>query len=166
MRATAIATTAILWLSGIASITPLSVVNADVKCYGGAFNAQFNPGVTFKNQTIQVAASGDLGVCQSSESSKITGGAFNFVGSNMGSCPGPFAVGYGELQIKWSDESIITIPQMSFKAEAFTWSLDGQFEGKNVSVNGRATISPIDIGAQCATSGLTNYAGSIDAFVF
>ncbi|KAG0017179.1 hypothetical protein BGZ82_000832, partial [Podila clonocystis] len=135
MRTTAIATTAILWFVAIATVAPQYVASQGITCHGGSAQAQFNPGVTFKRGTTQIQANGDLGVCNSVQAPKITGGVFRFVGSGTGACPGPFTVGYGKMQISWSDGSQSVVLQASFRAEAFTASIDdgsvseGMFKG-------------------------------------
>ncbi|MFI9172572.1 hypothetical protein [Streptomyces lincolnensis] len=139
-----------------------------ITCQGGSLTADFKPGVTYKKGTTQVSANGDLGVCSSPEYPEITGGTFRFVGSGHGACPGPFAIGHGKLAITWNDGSTSVSPQMSFRAETFTVSLDGgavsegRFKGQTGRLSGRGTTAPIDIGAQCITSGLTRYPAELD----
>ncbi|MET9513149.1 hypothetical protein ABZX62_32695, partial [Streptomyces flavidovirens] len=87
--------------------------------------AQFSPGVTFKRQTVQTQASGDLGTCTSPMNPKITGGTFRIVGTGTGACPGPFSVGYGRAQISWNDGTTTVIPQLSFRLEAVSASFEG-----------------------------------------
>ncbi|MCR3732345.1 hypothetical protein FHS35_009263 [Streptomyces umbrinus] len=140
-----------------------------ITCHGGSLSAAFSPGVTFRKQTTQVQAEGDLGVCSSQEHPKLTGGTFRFSGSGTGACPGPFAIGYGKMVITWNDGSTSTMPQMSVRAEAFTVSLDGgavsegPFRGATGRLSGRVTTSPMEISNQCITSGLTRYEANLDS---
>lgn len=170
MRMTAISMTAILWFGGIATVAPLHVANAEVTCHGGSGQAQFNPGVTFKKATTQIQANGDLGICYSPEAPKITGGVWRFVGSGTGACPGPFAIGYGKMRISWSDGTTSILPQMSFRGEAFAASIDGgsitegTFKGETGRLSGRSITPVNEMGAQCVTSGLSNYAFTVDSF--
>lgn len=140
-----------------------------ITCHGGSLTTTFNPGVTFRKQTMQVQADGDLGVCSSQEHPKLTGGTFRFTGSGTGACPGPLAIGYGKLTITWNDGSTSTLPQMSVRAEASTVSLDhgsvseGPFRGMHGRLNARVTTNANEIGAQCITSGLTRYEAALDS---
>ncbi|NGO78131.1 hypothetical protein G6045_21040 [Streptomyces sp. YC504] len=141
-----------------------------ITCQGGSLSADFKPGVTFRRGTTQIQARGDLNGCSSPEYPKITSGTFRFVGSGTGACPGPFAIGYGKLQITWNDGSTSLLPQMSMLAEAFTVSVDrgavseGLFKGQTGRLSGRATTAPIDMGSQCITSeGLTRYEAELDS---
>ncbi|QDQ15923.1 hypothetical protein [Streptomyces spectabilis] len=139
-----------------------------ITCQGGSLSAAFNPGVTFRKQTVQVQATGDLNGCASQEHPQIAGGTFRFVGSGTGSCPGPFAIGYGKMLITWNDGSTSTLPQMSFRAEVSTASVDGgvvsegRFKGSTGHLSGRVTASPVEMGAQCITTGLTRYEAELD----
>lgn len=139
-----------------------------ITCQGGSLSAAFDPGVTFKKQTTQIRATGELNGCSSQEHPQITGGTFRFTGSGTGACPGPFAIGYGKLMITWNDGSTSILPQMSFRAEASTASVDhgsvseGAFRGAAARLSGRATTSPIEMGSQCVTSGLTRYEAELD----
>ncbi|KAG0202115.1 hypothetical protein BGX31_003667 [Mortierella sp. GBA43] len=165
MRATAIATTAILWLSGIASI-----VNADVTCKGGNIIANFNPGVSFQSTTIQAYASGNLGVCQSADFPKITSGTLYTPATGPGKCTGPLFAGGGSFQINWNDQSSSTGSQMGLTVEIGQWWFNGavsggRFAGKTVRATGKATISFDTIGYQCVHGGLKQYPGTIDSFV-
>ncbi|KAF9151982.1 hypothetical protein BG015_005953, partial [Linnemannia schmuckeri] len=78
---------------------------------------------------------------------------------------------YGKMQISWNDGTQSVISQASFRAEAFTASIDGggvsegMFMGDTIHMNGRTTISAIEIGAQCITSGVSTYALGIDSFI-
>ncbi|KAF9091902.1 hypothetical protein BGX29_010720, partial [Mortierella sp. GBA35] len=133
MRTTAIATVAILWFGGIAAVAPLYVASAGVTCHGGSAQAQYNPGVTFKKQTVQ------------------------FQGN-----------GYGEAMIDWNTGEKSVVTQTSFRAETFTTSIDGghieegKFKGCSLRMVGRSTMSVVEMGAQCVTSGLTTYAWEVD----
>ncbi|KAK3824087.1 MAG: hypothetical protein JOS17DRAFT_804546 [Linnemannia elongata] len=170
MRTTALATTAILWFGAIATVAPLYVAAEGIICHGGSAQVEFNPGVTFRKQDIQIQANGDLGACSSDQAPKITGGTFRFVGSATGACPGPFGVGNGKIRILWNDGTQSDVPQTSFRAEAFTASIEGgtvsegMFKGNTFRMNGGSTSSAIEMGAQCATSGLNTYAFGIDSF--
>lgn len=173
MRAFMVAAGVAAMAAGMASVpasTAWAADGGDITCHGGSGQAQFNPGVTFKRATTQIQANGDLGVCNSPSNPKITGGVWRFVGSGTGACPGPFAIGYGKMQISWSDGTTSIMPQMSFRGEAFTWSIDGGavsegvFKGQTGRLSGRSTTSAIEMGAQCITSGLTTYAGGLDSF--
>ncbi|KAK3807664.1 MAG: hypothetical protein J3Q66DRAFT_444766 [Benniella sp.] len=165
MRATAIATTAILWLGGIASTALLPIVNASVTCKGGDVSAHFTPRVKLLTGSIQITAAGYLGVCRSEESPNIKGGFYHFSGSGTGACIGPFAVGSGTLQITWSDGSTTTVPQINFRAEATSWSIEGVLEGKSVRANGKPSTPASKMTTRCLTSGLEDYASLIDSFV-
>lgn len=141
-----------------------------ITCHGGSLSAAFNPGVTFRKQTTQVQADGDLGVCFSQEHPKLTGGTFRFTGSGTGACPGPFVVGYGRLTITWNDGSTSTMPQMSIRAEARTVALDsgavseGPFRGETGRLNGSVTTSLTELGQHCVSSGgLTRYEANLDS---
>ncbi|MET9323705.1 hypothetical protein ABZX75_26515 [Streptomyces sp. NPDC003038] len=165
---TAVAATAVI------ALTPLSPASAatradigSVSCQGGSLNVQFNPAVTFKRETVQTQASGDLGTCTSTMYPKITGGTVRIVGSGIGACPGPFSVGYGKAQISWNDGTTTVIPQMRFHLDGLSASFEGpvnegRFKGGFAHANGQTTTSLIDIGTQCVNGGLTNYATTID----
>ncbi|WP_433331629.1 hypothetical protein [Spirillospora sp. CA-294931] len=126
--------------------------------------------MTFKKQTIQIQAHGDLGDCDSPSNPKITGGVFRLVGSGTGNCTGPFAVGHGKLTISWSDGTSSTISQTGIRIDAHTWSLDGgvvsegPFRSQTSSVTGRSTGSLIEWGERCITSGVTTYTGATESF--
>ncbi|MEU5885004.1 hypothetical protein [Spirillospora sp. NPDC047279] len=153
----------------VSAVSASAADGGDITCQGGNGQVQFNPGVTFKKGTTQVQANGDLGTCTSASQPKITGGVWRFVGSGTGACPGPFAVGTGKMQISWSDGTTSVLPGTSVRAEAFTWSLDGavsqgSFTGQTSHLSGRSTTSATDMGAQCITSGLNTYSGTIESF--
>lgn len=163
-----IATTLILCFGGIAAVAPLYVASEGVVCHNGGAQTLFKPGVVFKKQTSQYQSNGDLGVCSSVGAPKITGGTFSMVGKGTGNCPSPFAVGYGKVMITWNTGETSVDSQASFRAEAFTASIEGQigegkFMGCTLRMNGRSTTSVIEMGAQCVTSGLTTYAWVFDA---
>ncbi|KAG0357514.1 hypothetical protein BG005_003446 [Podila minutissima] len=152
-----IATTLILCFGGIAAVAPLYVASEGVVCHNGGAQTLFKPGVVFKKQTSQYQSNGDLGVCSSVGAPKITGGTFSMVGK-----------GYGKVMITWNTGETSVDSQASFRAEAFTASIEGQigegkFMGCTLRMNGRSTTSVIEMGAQCVTSGLTTYAWVFDA---
>ncbi|MET9323317.1 hypothetical protein ABZX75_24435 [Streptomyces sp. NPDC003038] len=115
------------------------------------------------------AVGAGLGTCTSTTYPKITGGTVRIVGTGTGACPGPFSVGYGRAQISWNDGTTTVLPQLSLRFEALSASFEGgvsegHFKGGTAHANGRTTTNPADIGAQCVTSGLTNYATTINQF--
>ncbi|WP_156045313.1 hypothetical protein [Herbidospora cretacea] len=157
-------TAGVLALAAGLSATPAAPATAEAKatitCHGGSFNASLNPGVTFKRAVSQITGVGDLGVCSSEQNKKITGGKFRIVASGTGNCPSPLTVGYGRLQIAWNDGTTTEAPQASIRLEATTFSI----EAGNMRLSGRTAASPIELGTQCVTSGLTSYTGAVDIF--
>ncbi|KAK3807661.1 MAG: hypothetical protein J3Q66DRAFT_444764 [Benniella sp.] len=172
MRATAMTTTAILWLSGIASIALLPIVNAaDVTCQGGTFNANLFPKVTFtQHPSIQATAFGNnLGNCQSADL-KITGGSFNFAGYGPGVCTGALSRGStAGVDVFWNDGTKSSASQMNYYLELGTWSfngvLKGRFEGKTIRATGRCTKPGSDIGLECIKGGFSQYPATMDSLV-
>ncbi|KAF9347718.1 hypothetical protein BGX34_002938, partial [Mortierella sp. NVP85] len=142
MRTTAITTTAILWLSGIASIALLPIVNAGVTCQGGNFTADFYPGVTFQKKNIHGSTLlNDLGVCQSADFPKITRGILDSGADGPGVCTGPLVAGNGRFEIRWNDGSR-SQGSHSLTVELANWYFNGvvstgSFAGKTVRANGR-----------------------------
>jgi len=139
-----------------------------VTCTGGSLDAAFDPGVTFKRQSQQVQGKGDLSGCKSAAHPKITAGTFKLVGAGTGACPGPFAVGYGKLTITWNDGAVSEITHAALRAEEKTWSFEGPVtrgpgKGSQGHINGGNSTSGAEMGSQCITTGLSNYAGPVEA---
>ncbi|KAG0201798.1 hypothetical protein BGX33_010090, partial [Mortierella sp. NVP41] len=70
--------------------------------------------------------------------------------------------------IDWNTGEKSVVTQTSFRAETFTTSIDGghieegKFKGCCLRMVGRSTMSVVEMGAQCVTSGLTTYAWEVD----
>ncbi|MBO2448976.1 hypothetical protein J4573_17875 [Actinomadura barringtoniae] len=139
-----------------------------IVCRGGQFNVQFDPGVTFATGTVRLTASGDLGVCQSDEHPKITGGTIRAEASLQGKCPGPVGPGYAKVSVSFNDGSRAIVNQSTFRGDGTSWSFEGgrvssgPFTGGTARGNGRTISNLIELGAGCAVGGLKEYRASID----
>ena len=73
--------------------------------------------------------------------------------------------------ISWNNRENNVVAEASFRAEAFTASVEslsiekGKFKGCNLSMTGKSTMSAIEMGTQCIISGLSAYAWQIGSAI-
>ncbi|MFI0964642.1 hypothetical protein ACH4S8_25080 [Streptomyces sp. NPDC021080] len=155
-------------LSPAAAADPSAI--GDVVCSGGSLNVQYNPGITFSKNTVRLTANGEMGTCTSSNHPKITGGTVRIESALTAACPGPIGPGYAKVTINWNDGSRTVIDQSSLRGSTQSFSLEGgsvangTFAGGTARAHVRTTSDQVELGAACATSGLTSYAAAIDDF--
>ncbi|MEV0579460.1 hypothetical protein [Streptomyces sp. NPDC050392] len=167
----AVAAAALIALSPLgpaAAAEPAGI--GDVICNGGSLNVQFNPGVTFSNNTVRLSANGEMGICSSATHPEITGGTVRFEAGLTAKCPGPFGPGYAKATINWNDGTRTVIDQTTFRGDSASFSLEGgsidagTFAGGTARANGRTTSNLIELGAGCVLGGVTSYSATIDQF--
>ncbi|MBW5249201.1 hypothetical protein JGS39_09280 [Streptomyces sp. P01-B04] len=163
--------------AAVIALSPLSPASAadpadigDIVCHGGSFNVQFNPGLTFSQNTVRLLANGEMGTCHSAVHPKITGGTVRVEASLSAACPGPFGPGYAAATINWNDGTRTVVDQSTFRGDTTSFSLeggsiaDGTFAGGTTRANGRTTSNQVELGAACVVGGLTSYSATIDDF--
>lgn len=167
----AVATAAVIALAPLGPATAAAPSEiGDISCNGGSLNVQYDPGITFSKSTVRLTANGEMGICNSQNHPKITGGTVRVESALTGACPGPVGPGYAKVTINWNDGSRTVIDQSTFRGDAQSFSLeggsiaDGSFAGGTARANGRTTSNLIELGAGCVLGGVTSYAATIDQF--
>jgi hypothetical protein len=80
-----------------------------VECRGGFVEATLGPALTWQTKTSRLTGEGDVGQCQSTEDSKVTGGTFTFAATGQGECPtGINANGTGTITWNTGENSTIS----------------------------------------------------------
>ncbi|MER5412193.1 hypothetical protein [Streptomyces virginiae] len=168
LSAVAAATGIALMPLGAASATSRAAIGS-VVCHGGSITFQANPGIRFNAATVQLSAGGDLGLCQSPERPRITGGTVRVEATASAQCPEPVHAGSAKVTISWNDGSRTVIEGAGFSGDTRHFILaggevSGAFAGGWAQGRGRTTTPLAEIGAACITSGLISYTSTVDEF--
>ncbi|MEU5879360.1 hypothetical protein [Spirillospora sp. NPDC047279] len=139
-----------------------------VECRDGSLDVQADTGVAFPRKTVQLTGRGNLDSCSSAQHPKLSGGTITLETALQARCPGPFGPGYAKVTIAWNDGSTTSIDQSTFRGDSVSFALEGGrvtsgvFTGGTVRADGRTTTPLIEMGAACATGGLTAYSTTIN----
>ncbi|WP_327732732.1 hypothetical protein OG749_01565 [Streptomyces nojiriensis] len=153
---------------GTASATSRADIGSAI-CRGGSITFQANPGIRFNAATVQLSASGDLGLCRSPERPKITGGTIRVEATASAQCPEPVLASGAKATISWNDGSKTVIDGPSLTGDTRHYSLvggnvSGVFGGGWAQGTGRTATPLAEIGAACITTGVISYTSTIDEF--
>ncbi|MFD9367161.1 hypothetical protein ACFWA6_05550 [Streptomyces sp. NPDC060020] len=169
LSAVATATGIALMPLGAASASPRADIGS-VVCQGGSLTFQANPGIGFNAATVELSASGDLGLCSSPERPRITGGTVRIKATARAQCPGPVRAIGAKVTISWNDGSTSVSERSFLFGDMQAYNLDGgevttgAFTGGHASASGRTTTPVQEIGAACITSGVISYTATVDHF--